>query len=99
MQNAISRDTRVVATEGQVSCDLDREAAILNLESGVYYGLNAVGARIWHLIQEPRTVNELLGILLKEFEVSPERCEADLHELLRKLVAEGLVKIENEASA
>ena len=44
----------MVATKDQVSCDLAGEAAILNIKSGVYYGLDPVGARIWNLMQEPR---------------------------------------------
>jgi hypothetical protein len=65
----------------------------------VYYGLDAVGARIWSLIQEPRTVNEIRDILLEEYEVEPERCERDLLALLQKLADEGLIEVKDEASA
>ena len=41
----------VVVTKDQVSADLSGEAAILNLKSGIYYGLDNVGARIWTLVQ------------------------------------------------
>jgi hypothetical protein len=43
MSYAISERTIVVAAAVQVSCDLAGEAAILTLQSGVYFGLNAVG--------------------------------------------------------
>ena len=68
--------------------------AILDLKAGVYYGLDAVGARIWSLIQEPRTVNEIRDILLEEYEVEPERCERDLLELLQRLADEGIIEVE-----
>ena len=32
------------------------EVVLLNLRDGVYYGLDGVGARVWTLVQEPRTV-------------------------------------------
>ena len=54
MSQTISDRSVVVATKDQVSCDLAGEAAILNIKSGVYYGLDPVGARIWTLMQEPR---------------------------------------------
>jgi len=82
-----------VAAKEQVSCDLAGEAAMLNLKNGVYYGLDPVGARIWNLIQQPRTVSEVLQILLEEYEVDAERCERDLLELLQNLAAEGLVEV------
>jgi hypothetical protein len=84
-----------VAAKDQVSSDLGGEVAILDLKAGVYYGLDAVGARIWSLIQEPITVNEIRDILLEEYEVEPERCEHDLLALLRRLADEGLVEVRN----
>ncbi len=94
----ISGGSVVVAAKDQVFCDLAEEAVILNLQSGVYYGLNSLGARVWSLIQEPRTVSELQGVILEEYEVEPERCERDLLALLRKLVDAGLVELKGETS-
>jgi hypothetical protein len=91
----VSGGSTVVAAKDQVSSDLGGEVAILDLKAGVYYGLDAVGARIWSLIQEPRTVNEIRNILLEEYEVEPEHCERDLLALLRRLADEGLVEVRN----
>jgi hypothetical protein len=90
----VSGDSTVVAAKDQVSSDLGGEVAILDLKAGVYYGLDAVGARIWSLIQEPRTVNEIRDILLEEYEVEPERCERDLLALLQRLADEGIIEVE-----
>jgi hypothetical protein len=83
----------VVATKNQVSCDLGGEVAILDITSGIYYGLNAVGARIWHLIQTPATVDEVCKTILREYDVEAEHCHADTLALLEQLVAKGLVEI------
>ena len=90
----VSGDSTVVAAKDQVSSDLGGEVAILDLKAGVYYGLDTVGARIWSLIQEPRTVNEIRDILLEEYEVEPERCERDLLVLLQRLADERLIEVE-----
>ena len=92
----ISASSRVVVTKDQVSCDLSGEAAILNLKSGVYFGLNTVGASIWKLIQEPKTVQEIRDALLEEFDVESDVCEHDILELLQKLSTHGLIKIVDE---
>ena len=89
----ISLETTVVATKEQASADLGREAAILNLKNGVYYGLNSVGARIWALIQQPRTVREMREMLVEEYDVDADRCEHDLLMLLRQLAENTLVDI------
>jgi hypothetical protein len=95
----ISLNSTVVVAEGQVSSDLGGEVAILSLKNGVYYGLDAVGARIWELIQGPRTVNEIRDVLLEEYDVEPERCERDLFVLLDQLATENLIEVRDETDS
>jgi len=85
----------VVAAKDQVSCDLAGETAILNVKSGVYYGLDTVGARIWNLMQEPRAVAEIQDAIVGEYDVEPERCARDLVDLLEKLLTEGLIEVKD----
>jgi len=89
----------IQVAKDQVSCNLAGESAILNIKSGVYYGLDSVGARIWELVQQPRSVNEVREILLKEYDVEPQRCETDLLALLERLLAEGLIEVRDGPAA
>ena len=93
-QVEISGHSIVVASADQVSCDLSGEAAILNLQEGAYYGLNEVGSRIWALLQQPRTVEEIRDCLLEEYDVEATRCEHDLLALMQQLAAVGLIDIQ-----
>jgi hypothetical protein len=86
-------DSVVVATSRQVSCDVAGEVMILNLNDGVYYGLDTVGTRIWELLQEQRSVAEIRELLVMEFDVTREHCERDLLRLLRELMEAQLVEI------
>jgi hypothetical protein len=99
MGQTISDRSVVVATKDQVSCDLAGEAAILNIKSGVYYGLDPVGARIWTLMQEPRAVLEIQKTITGEYDVTPDQCARDLMALLEKLLAEGLIEVKNVSGA
>ena len=69
MKNHILKTSIVATAKDQVWCELAGEAVILNLKSGVYYGLSPVGARVWSLIQEPKIVSAVLDMLLEEYEV------------------------------
>ncbi|BAZ11061.1 hypothetical protein NIES4071_28860 [Calothrix sp. NIES-4071] len=89
----------VVASSEQISSDLGEEAVILNLKSGVYHGLNEVGATIWKLVQEPRTIKEIEHKLLEEYDVEPEQCQSDVIALLSDLLAAELIVIKNETTA
>jgi hypothetical protein len=93
MDLPLSLYTIVVATPEQVSCPLGEEAAILNLKNSVYYGMNPVGARVWELLKQPKSVGELRDVLLDEYEVDQERCEIDLLALLGTMRDEGLIVV------
>jgi hypothetical protein len=97
MDVIFSDEIKVMAAEGQVSTDLAGEAAILNMDTGVYYGLNPVGAFIWNLIQEPKLVKELKEAVLANYDVTPERCDQDVRALLGKLHQAGLIEIQEDA--
>ncbi len=86
----------VVASKEQASADLGDEAAILNLKSGVYYGLDSVGARVWNIIQTPRTVREVRDTLLNEYDVEADRCASDLIALLEELAEHDLIDVTDE---
>ncbi len=93
MPKKLSPQSTVVAVKDQVSADLAGEAAILHLKKGVYYGLDPVGTRVWDLVRTPRTISQIRDLLVTEYEIRPQRCEADLLGLLDQLRAEGLVEI------
>ena len=89
----VSERSTVVVTKDQVSADLSGEAAILNLKTNTYFGLNTVGASIWKLIQEPKKVSEIRDAIIEEYDVEPDRCEHDVLELLQELSKNGLIEI------
>ncbi len=93
METIVSAGSTIVATKDQVSADLDGESVILSLKSGVYYGLDPVGATVWGLIQEPKSLSEVLDAVLQEYDVEPERCQRDLLALLQDLAEKDLVEV------
>lgn len=93
MENEISLSSIVVCSEENLACDLQGEAVLLNLKSGTYFGLNALGTRIWELIQKPATVSDVYQKLLDEYEVDPGECHEALLSFLRHLQANDLINI------
>jgi hypothetical protein len=87
----IELSTAVKQTERQVSCNLNGEVVILNLENTRYFGLDKVGAFIWEGLSEPQTVGELCKAVLDRYDVDRARCHAEVTEFLAKLSAAGLI--------
>jgi len=73
--------------------ELQGEAVLLNLDSGIYFGLDPVGTRMWQLIVERESLAEVAHAIEDEFDVSKERCTADLLALVAKLEGQGLVAV------
>jgi hypothetical protein len=94
----LSLRTTVIVSSQQVSCPLGDESAILNLKNSVYYGMNPVGATVWNLLKEPKTVAEIRDAIVEEYEVGEERCERDLLTLLEEMRSEGLIEVRGEES-
>ncbi len=69
------------------------ETVILDLASGTYFGLDPVGARIWELIGEGKTLAEICEQMLDEYEVTREELERDTLRLAGELAEQGLINI------
>jgi hypothetical protein len=82
-----------MVTSQQVSCPLGDESAILNMKNSVYYGVNPVGATVWNLLKEAKTVGQIRDAILNEYEVDALRCEKDLFALLEEMRSEGLIEV------
>lgn len=90
---SISLDSRVTIGSDVVFRELDGEAVILNLETGLYFGLNEMGTRIWQLLDAHAEVRRVLDTLRDEFDVADDRLSADLLALVEQLRDKGLVHV------
>lgn len=77
--------------------ELSGEVVLLNLQSGVYYGLDPVGSRIWHLLTDRRSTDEVCAVLLDEFDVSPDVLRADVTRIVQELAEQGLIAMQAPA--
>ena len=95
----ISPSTTVVVTPEQVSSALVGESVILNLKTGMYYSLNAVGASVWELLQTPHTVQDIYEAILDEYEVDPQQCRQEVSDLLQELLTVQLIEVQDASIA
>lgn len=89
--------SNVSVSQSQASSELLGETVVLELKSGIYYGLNETGSLIWNLIQQSKSLEEIRDAILETYEVEPDVCVDYILKLVRDLADKGLVIIENEA--
>lgn len=90
---ALPPTTIVVATGDALTAEFNEELVVLNAATGVYYGLEEVGARVWSLLKQETTLGALCDAIASEYEVEAVRCERDLADLLTALKSVGLVEV------
>jgi hypothetical protein len=72
---------------------LDDEVALMSIEQGSYFGLKNTSRRIWELLEQPKSVGELLALLTLEYSAPQDQILADVGPFLKKMSDKGLVSI------
>jgi hypothetical protein len=72
---------------------LDGQAVLLNLKTGVYFGLNEMGTDIWNNLVENGSLEAAYQRILKEYDVEPELAARDLLRITTELLDKGLVSL------
>lgn len=67
------------------------ETVILDLDAGLYFGLDPVGARIWELVAEGATLDAVAAQMVVEYDVARETVESDIDTLVTALLEKSLV--------
>ena len=95
MMQAVSLSSRVRIRDGILSHLLQNELILLNLDTGVYCGLDPVGTRIWQLMRNnpSRPLKQIAEALIKEYDIGKVRCTRDLIAFAARLEEKKLIEI------
>jgi hypothetical protein len=85
--------SRVRVNDDVLFQELQGEAVVLNLKSGVYFGLDPVGTRIWQLFAAHELLSEIAQTIVAEYDVAEDRSAADLLALVTDLERNGLITV------
>ena len=86
----LTLETTVGPAEDAVFRELDGESVLLNLATGMYYGLDAVGTHVWRLAEADGSLREICRRMIDEYAADAAAIEHDLLALAEALVAKGL---------
>src|SRR5579863_4029673 len=81
------------------STPVDNDLVILNLAKGNYVNLDAIGRRIWQILEVPTPIGELHRLMTNEFAGDPEQIARDVIDFLDELYSEGLITVTEVSGA
>jgi len=87
-------NTKVTFADTVFAQEVDGEMVLLDMNSENYFGLDAVGTDIWQAMQEKETLQEVLEVLLEQYEVEEDVLKKDLLNFVNKLQESGLVEVQ-----
>ncbi len=74
------------------------ETIVLDLDAGVYHGLNHVAGRMLELLEEKRRVRAVADALATEYDHPPAQIQRDLCRVCAELLDRGLIELEEPLS-
>ncbi len=72
---------------------LEQESVILNLDSEIYFGLDAIGTQMLMTLNGSKSIEEALQALAEKYDVEESILREDLTKFIEQLVDQGLVEI------
>lgn len=89
----IDPTSRVSPRSHVFSREFDGEIVLLDLDAGVYYGLDAIATRVWKgSCDGGKTLEQVASDMVADFEVDNATLMKDLVALATEWVAKGLVE-------
>ena len=92
--SAVSLDRNIRISDDTVFRELAGEAILLQLEAGMYFGLDPVGTRLWQLMAARGNLRDVYETAREEFDVDPATLERDLLALATQLAEKKLIALD-----
>jgi len=72
--------------------EIDGEKIVYNSNNGMCVLISDIAVDIWHRLAEPKTLVQLVEILVQAYAVSKAQCEQDVHGFIEELQASELIQ-------
>lgn len=66
-------------------------AVLLDIHQGLCFSINPVGSKIWQMIKQQHSLDQVIDALADEFSIPKERIHDDVMEFTSTLTANGLL--------
>ncbi len=97
----LSTQATLASSPEVTSVELDGERVLLHISSGEYFGLNALGARIFELAEEQPTVGDIIDAIHADHResTSREQIKADVQAFIAEMQDYNLLVVHEEESS
>lgn len=90
--SGIAADEPVVRDPDLIAAAMDGDLVMMSIERGQYYGLGGVGTRVWEMLENPSSVDQICVAIVEEYDVDEDVCRSDIQTYVEKLLDMGLLQ-------
>jgi hypothetical protein len=86
-------------SDGWLASWIGDELMMMSADSSAYLSLSGAGGRIWELLADPRTLNDLCAALAAEYDVQPVEVRSEVLGFLERLQEQHAIEFHPKALA
>lgn len=76
---------------------MGNELVMMDVEKGLYFGLNSLAAQVWQLLTSPISLDTLVSELMLRFDVTEDVCRIDTEAFLKAMADKQLIIVQTVA--
>jgi len=93
MGKDIQLSSVVQRNQSIIHASVDDEIVMLDIDNGMYYGLDNIASRIWQMLETPNLVSDICLSMRSDFDVAEDQCQCDVLHFLNSLKHKNLISI------
>ena len=79
--------TTILARNPEIIANaIDDEIVMMSIEEGSYFGLNSIGSIIWTELEEAKSIETIISILLERFDVEEKTCREETIAFIESMI-------------
>lgn len=86
-------NTRWQVSQEVLSSKIDEEIILMSIKADSYFGIDPIGSLVWEILsKQPLTTNEIVQIMMEDYNVDEETCRADIQAFINDMYAKKLIE-------
>ena len=87
----MQEQTEIQRAPGAVQAVVDDQLVLLSPIDFSYHAVDPVGARIWEILEQPHTIDQIVATLTTLYSVDPDTCRTDVEPFIDRMVEIGVL--------
>lgn len=76
-----------------VEAELDGHKVVMSIDTGLYLEIGGAGKKIWEILENKRSLDQIVEILVESYVIEPDLCRQQTTEYIDQLLKQHLIEL------